>query len=328
MFKFRKALIGISACLMLFFVLAVSANAESNRTGVVNGDVLNIRKSPNTSSEVLEQLTSGMKISIISSADGWYKVSYNGITGWVNSEFVTVKQVSSSSSAKINTDKVNLRESASTDALVLKTYNKGTTVKILSHTGNWYKVSASDGAVGWIFTDFITVPSTSSTKSSSSTKTAKKTTSRGTEEDQQRDAAPQNSDDDTSSVSENRQALVAYAKKFLGVRYVYGGSSPNGFDCSGFVLYVFNHFGIDLERVAADQARQGSKVSRENLRPGDVIFFDTNGGRNYVNHAGIYIGDGMFIHASSGSNAHKVTISDLSEGFYSNAYMTGRRFLK
>jgi N-acetylmuramoyl-L-alanine amidase len=83
-----------------------------------------------------------------------------------------------------------------------------------------------------------------------------------------------------------------------------------------------------LERVAADQAKQGTKVSRANLKAGDLVFYDTNGGKNYVNHVGIYIGDGMFIHASSGSNAHKVVISNLGEGFYSNAYMSAKRFLK
>jgi N-acetylmuramoyl-L-alanine amidase len=109
---------------------------------------------------------------------------------------------------------------------------------------------------------------------------------------------------------------------------VYGGSSPSGFDCSGYVQYVFKQFGINLERVAADQAGQGTKVSKANLKPGDVVFFDTNGKNNYINHVGIYIGNGNFIHASSGSSKRKVVISDLSEGFYADAYMTARRFLK
>ncbi|KNY25080.1 C40 family peptidase [Pseudobacteroides cellulosolvens] len=328
MFGFKKALICLSVSMALSCAVAAYANAEGSKTGVVKGDILNIRKSPSTSADVLEQLEKGMSVTVVSSKDGWYKISYKGITGWVSSEFVTVKQVSSQS-ATINEDRVNLRENASTDSLVLRTFNKGTSVSVLSSSGNWYKVRTSDGKVGWVFSDFINAKSTgSSTSSSTKSTSTKKTTSRGSE-GQQRD----NSDDGKEEVTSNatsdvRQNLVAYAKKFLGVRYVYGGSSPRGFDCSGFVSYVYNHFGISLERVAADQARQGAKVSRANLKPGDVVFYDTNGGRNYINHAGIYIGDGMFIHASSGSNAHKVVISSLSEGFYSNAYMSARRFLK
>lgn len=331
MFSFKKALTCVSVSLALSFAVAAYAGAEGNQTGVVKGDILNIRKSPSTSSEVLEQLEKGMKVTITSSSAGWYKVSYNGITGWVSSEFVTVKQVSSSS-ATIKEDDVNLREKATTDALVLRTFSKGTSVSVLSSTDKWYKVRTSDGKTGWVFKDFVSVKSTgSSTVSSTKSSSAKKTTSRGTTE-QQRDIS-QSEDDGkedavTESVSDTRQQLIAYAKKFLGVRYVYGGSSPKGFDCSGFVLYVNNHFGINLERVAADQAKQGTKVSRANLRAGDLVFFDTNGGRNYINHVGIYIGDGMFIHASSGSNARKVVISNLGEGFYSNAYMSARRFLK
>jgi N-acetylmuramoyl-L-alanine amidase len=331
MFSFKKALIYLSVSLALSFAAASYANATGNQTGVVKGDILNIRKSPSTSSEVLEQLEKGMKVTITSSKDGWYKVLHNGITGWVSSEFVTVKQVSSST-ATIKEDDVNLREKASTDALVLRTFSKGTGVNVLSSSDNWYKVSTSDGTIGWVFKDFISVKSTGSSTSSSLKATpAKKTTSRGTEE-QQRDISQSDNDgkenEVSNTVSDTRQQLIAYAKKFLGVRYVYGGSSPKGFDCSGFVSYVYDHFGINLERVAADQAKQGIKVSRANLKAGDLIFYDTNGGKNYINHVGIYIGDGMFIHASSGSNAHKVVISSLGEGFYSNAYMSAKRFLK
>ncbi len=329
MFGFKKALICLSVSMTLSFAVAAYANAEGSKTGVVKGDILNIRKSPSTSADILEQLEKGTSVTVVSSKDGWYKVSYKGITGWVSSEFVTVKQVSSQS-ATIKEDNVNLRENASTDSLVLRTFKKGTSVSVLSSSGNWYKVRTSDGKVGWVFSDFINAKSTGSTTSSSTKSTStKNTTSRGTDENQQRDNSDDGKEAATSdSVSDVRQSLVTYAKKFLGVKYVYGGSSPKGFDCSGFVSYVYNHFGISLERVAADQARQGTKVSRANLKPGDVVFYDTNGGKNYINHAGIYIGDGKFIHASSGSNAHKVVISSLSEGFYSNAYMSARRFLK
>jgi len=333
MFGFKKTLICLGVSMSLSFAVAAYAGAEGSKTGVVKGDILNIRKSPSTSAEILEQLEKGMSVSIVSSDNGWYKVTYKGITGWVNSDYITVKQVSSKSST-IKSDDVNLRESASTDALVLRTFKKGTSVDVLSSSGNWYKVRTSDGTVGWVFRDFVNVASTtttttSSAKTTTTTTTTNKTTSRGTDAVRQADSSNDGKELTTSSsVSSTRENLIAYAKKFLGVRYVYGGSSPKGFDCSGFVSYAYNHFGIKLERVAADQARQGTKVSRANLLPGDLVFFDTNGGKNYINHVGIYIGDGKFIHASSGSKARKVVISSLNDSFYSNAYMSARRFLK
>jgi N-acetylmuramoyl-L-alanine amidase len=118
--------------------------------------------------------------------------------------------------------------------------------------------------------------------------------------------------------------VVDYAKNFLGVKYVYGGTTPEGFDCSGFVKYVYDHFNISIERVSTAQATQGAKISRSELEPGDLVFFDTNGGHNAVNHAGIYIGDGQFIQASSGQT--KVVISNLNSGFYDESFMTARRF--
>lgn len=121
-------------------------------------------------------------------------------------------------------------------------------------------------------------------------------------------------------------SIVDYAKRFLGVGYVWGGTTPAGFDCSGFVKYVFKKFGVTLNRVSAQQATQGIKVKKADLQPGDIVFFDTNGGRNRINHVGMYIGSGKFIQASSERNS--VIISDLTGGYYANTYMTARRVLK
>lgn len=126
----------------------------------------------------------------------------------------------------------------------------------------------------------------------------------------------------SKSISEN---IINYAKRFLGVDYVWGGTTPEGFDCSGFVKYVFSKFGITLNRVAAAQAKQGTTVSKENLQPGDLLFFDTNGGHDYINHVGLYIGGGRFIQASSGQSG--VVISDMTEGFYAETFMKAKRVL-
>ncbi len=86
--------------------------------------------------------------------------------------------------------------------------------------------------------------------------------------------------------------VLAYASNFLGIPYVWGGTSPLGFDCSGFTQYVFSHFGVNLPRVSEDQQNVGTLVSRANLQPGDLVFFGTP-----AHHVGIYVGNGKMINA-------------------------------
>jgi cell wall-associated NlpC family hydrolase len=193
---------------------------------------------------------------------------------------------------------LNLRSGPGPDFKIVGHLVKGSTVSILGLSGDWYKVKTTNGDIVWANKSFITVRSSN--------------VSRG-------DARSQ------SNVSLG-QKLVDFAKQFLGVGYVWGGTSPNGFDCSGLIKYTYQNFGIPLERVASAQAKEGTFVSKDNLIPGDLVFFDTNGTRRYINHVGMYIGDGKFIQASSGYS--KVVISTLISGFYSNTYMTARRILK
>ncbi len=140
-------------------------------------------------------------------------------------------------------------------------------------------------------------------------------------------AGQQTDKDQKASRAGSRSAeIIDYAKRFLGVKYVWGGTTSKGFDCSGYVQYVFNHFDISLSRTSAAQAKNGTAVKKADLLPGDLVFFDTDGGKNRINHVGIYIGGGKMIHSSS---QHKgVVISAIDSGFYSKTYMTARRVLK
>ena len=118
--------------------------------------------------------------------------------------------------------------------------------------------------------------------------------------------------------------LLKEAKKHLGKRYVWAASGPSKFDCSGFTKYVCNKNGITIPRTSIMQAEVGKKISKNNLRAGDLIFFDTSKPRKgAVNHVGIYLGDNKFIHASSARK--KVMISSLSKNFYKNRFKWGRR---
>lgn len=123
---------------------------------------------------------------------------------------------------------------------------------------------------------------------------------------------------DTESAPPRSGRVVAIARKYLGARYVWGGAGPAGFDCSGFVMYVYSHVSVALPHNAAKQYRYGTPVTREGLEPGDVVFFDG------LRHNGIYVGDGRFIHALPSGGG--VMISDLDESWYRSRWVGGRRF--
>lgn len=115
-------------------------------------------------------------------------------------------------------------------------------------------------------------------------------------------------------------AIVAEAEKYLGVPYVWGGESPNGFDCSGLVQYICNSLGIDVSRVAEDQFANGIAVNRDELMAGDLVFFEKNG---YIHHVGIYAGNNMMIHAPHTGDVVKYT--SLDNDYYKNEYAGARR---
>ena len=137
--------------------------------------------------------------------------------------------------------------------------------------------------------------------------------------DAPRPETPIQSQPPVASEPESRQLpdVVTVAKKHLGTPYRWGGSSPQGFDCSGFVRYVYAQVGIALPHNAAKQYRHGVPVPRDELQPGDLVFFDR------LRHTGIYVGDGRFIHA--GRVGKRVGISTLDERWYSARWVGARR---
>ncbi len=117
------------------------------------------------------------------------------------------------------------------------------------------------------------------------------------------------------------QAMIDEAAKYLGVKYVYGGSSPSGFDCSGLMQYVCKQVGIDLNRTSRDQfAKDGVSVSKEDLQPGDLVFFGSGG---TVNHVGMYVGDGQMIH--SPQTGKTVCYTSINSSYYTSRYMGAKR---
>ncbi|MDR3644431.1 MAG: NlpC/P60 family protein [Clostridia bacterium] len=121
------------------------------------------------------------------------------------------------------------------------------------------------------------------------------------------------------------QTVINAAVSLNGVKYVYGGTTASGIDCSGLVVYSFAKAGITLPHSAAQQATKGTAVAKANLRPGDLVFFDTDGGHNNITHVGIYLGGQSFISAQSG--AGKVMEASLTNSYWAAAYMSARRIV-
>ena len=112
------------------------------------------------------------------------------------------------------------------------------------------------------------------------------------------------------------------AEQYVGSRYVWGGASPAGFDCTGFVLWVFGQFGVSLPRSEAGQLNSGAPVAAENLQPGDVLVF-ANTYRGGLSHVGIYIGEGQFVHAVD--EAHGVMVNYLWDDYWGPRFIGGSR---
>ena len=122
------------------------------------------------------------------------------------------------------------------------------------------------------------------------------------------------------------EEIVEYGKLFIGTPYVWGGNDlKTGVDCSGLTKKVFEGFDINISRLSYTQVNDGKVVDKSELRPGDLVFFDTNGiNTGHISHVGIYAGDGLFLHADCTKG---VTLSSLSNAYYQRNYVTGSRIL-
>ncbi len=306
-------------------MLYITAEAGSLAYGAatVQASSLNIRSGPDTASSITLTVNHDEIIVILEQTNkDWYHVNYHGIDGYVASMYLTnvVTAENFNATGKIIGDDVFMRSTPSTSASQLGSCDADTIVKIIGINNGWYKVKFG-GDTGYVRSDFIAIIADSTT-----TKSASPTGLAGATDNVQDVTDDVNAAQLTAEQLSLRQQLIDYALDYVGYDYVYGGMSPaSGFDCSGFVSYIFKHFGYEVTRTASSQFSQdGTGIIKSELIPGDLVFFSSNGGYS-VTHVGIYIGDNQFVHASSPKIG--VVISRLDSNYYMNVWYGAKRLL-
>ena len=316
-------------------------------TSKVNQDT-QIRILPLINSNVLENISSGATVTIITSTNKWTFVETGTISGWIlnsaleenttstsdnqttgNTDNGNTNNTSSSENNDttnqssdtmydtavtkyINGSSVYIRNEPSTDASIVISLIRNTDVTVTGENGDWYKVKYGDFE-GYIFKELLSDEQTEQTNRHMPL----------AETTNLQENVEQTSNSNESSLG---QEIVEYAKQYLGYPYVYGGAGSSSFDCSGFTMYVYKNFGYSLSHSARAQSKMGTYVEKENLQPGDLVFFLDYETMDDIGHCGIYIGDGNFIHASSGTG-YCVKISTLLSGSYDRRYATARRLI-
>lgn len=213
----------------------------------------------------------------------------------------------------VNTSSIYMRKGPGTNYEIIDSLILNSSVVVTGEVEDWYQVKVS-GNTGYIAKRLL------------SDKKTEDTTSRSAEERTAQIEETKKEEQTTITTSSKGEEIVNYAKQYLGCKYVYGGSGPSTFDCSGFTMYVYKHFGVSLSHSATAQSKNGTFVSKENLQPGDLVFFKDYQTMDGIGHCGIYIGNGDFIHASSGTG-YCVKISTLLSGSYNTRYATARRII-
>lgn len=305
----------------------------------------NIYILPLINATVIQNIKKDTQVTVICKTNGWCYVETNEVIGWIREKVLIdssvvpddIKPEESNNSNNtiteqpetpafsdteitskimyVNTSSIYVRKGPSTDTEIIDSLILNATVKVTAENGDWYKVEVN-GKIGYIAKRLL------------SDKQAT-TTSRGevVREEESEANKTDNTQNNTVSQTSKGSQIVEYAKKYLGCKYVYGASGPSTFDCSGFTMYVLKNFGVTLSHSATAQSKVGTYVAKENLQPGDLVFFTDYETGNGIGHCGIYVGDGNFIHASSGTG-YCVKISTLTSGSYLRRYETARRIVQ
>ena len=267
-----------------------------DRPGVSNvSNYLNIRAGAGENEKIIGKLPSYAGCEILEDANGWYKISSGGITGYVKSDYILTgdeaKQAAMNHAelmAIVHADRLNARTEPSTDAKIWTQISENERYHVAEQLDGWVKIEFDESGEGdgddeisaaYVSSEFVEVRYALS------------------------EAIKFSPTEESASL---RSRIVNYAMKFLGNPYVYGGTSlTNGADCSGFTMSVMKNFGISLPHYSGSQAKSGKRIKSSEMRPGDLVFYGNSRGK--INHVAMYIGNGQVINAASRRSGIKIS---------------------
>ncbi len=261
--------------------------AKYERLGVVQNTAgtLNIRLEPSTGSFIMGKAYENAAVHIVGEVGDWYKIEEHGAVGYVHKDYIVTGDVAReiamnnmTQRAVVNTETLNIRKGPSTHTNVVGRIYSQSSYKVVEEYDNWIKITIGADREGFVHADYIDIVIGLDVPLIS---------------------------DDYSNLSQTRRNLIGNAWKYLGGKYVWGGTTLGvGVDCSGFMLRLYEKEGIRLLRVARAQATMGRKVSATEMKPGDLVFFYID--KDYISHVGMYVGDGKMIHAASAERGIRI----------------------
>lgn len=267
-----------------------------DRPGVSNvSNYLNIRAGAGENEKIIGKLPSYAGCEILEDANGWYKISSGGITGYVKSDYILTgdeaKQAAMNHAelmAIVHADRLNARTEPSTDAKIWTQISENERYHVAEQLDGWVKIEFDESGEGdgddeisaaYVSSEFVEVRYALS------------------------EAIKFSPTEESASL---RSRIVNYAMKFLGNPYVWGGTSlTKGADCSGFTMSVMKNFGISLPHYSGSQAKSGKRIKSSEMRPGDLVFYGNSRGK--INHVAMYIGNGQVINAASRRSGIKIS---------------------
>ncbi|MBR3811677.1 MAG: SH3 domain-containing protein [Agathobacter sp.] len=271
-------------------------------------EYLNIRSSANVEAEVLGKLYVNGAAKVLETLDGWYKVTSGSVTGYVAADYVIVGDEAACKAASkrigtVNTETLRLREEATTESDIEALLSVGSKVTVLDESmSDWYKVQYKT-TVGYVSAAYVSVETVYSYAESKEEEAARK---EAEEAERRKQEAAKKSSQKTSNKKYKApsgvsgQSVADYAVQFVGNPYVWGGTSlTKGTDCSGFVMKIYEAYGVKLPHSSYKLRSSGYSASASEVQPGDIIC--------YSGHVAIYIGDGKIVHASNKKDGIKIT---------------------
>ena len=323
----KKEICLILTGMLLFCLLPLGAAAqEAGIRGIafVNYETLRLREEPNTNSKELAKAQRNEVVLILNKEKGgWYRVSYNLQEGYMLGGYLRIlaKENVELGYGQVIPEETVLYTQPDPQSEELCGLVQNDRCYTIGVNDGWYKVIFGEG-IGYIPSPLLELTEVpyENAASSVSPKFFVEGLSTGIAPSAQ--ALSGQKPLKASGEPVTGADILAETEQYLGIRYVHGGESPKGFDCSGLIYYVLRTLGYSAPRSVAAQARMGTPVGNDLLQPGDLVFFATLGGKTPT-HVGIYAGDGQFLHAPNSRS--KVSYGDLTSGYWLKCYIGARR---